>query len=89
MKYTGLLPIATVLLIAGTAKAELADGFNAPPSNCCLAGTAKTLADQLRGWKQLGRAGDAQPAPPAGDRGGRGGLVRQRTTAGRPKTSSN
>src|SRR5579872_2845914 len=40
---------------AGTAKAHLSDGFNAPPSNCCLAITAKTLADQLQDWNQLGR----------------------------------
>jgi lysophospholipase L1-like esterase len=55
MKATSLLPIAAVLLVPGAAMAQLADEFNAPPTNCCLAGAAKTLADQLQDWNQLGR----------------------------------
>jgi hypothetical protein len=55
MKYTRLLSIAALLLFAGAAKAQLVDEFNAPPSNCCLLNTAKTLADQLQDWNQLGR----------------------------------
>jgi lysophospholipase L1-like esterase len=48
------LPIAAVLLVVPAA-AQLVDEFNAPPSNCCLAATAKTLADQLLDWNQIGR----------------------------------
>ena len=44
-----------MLLAPAAATAQLADEFNAPPSNCCLAGAAKTLADQLQDWNQLGR----------------------------------
>jgi len=55
MNCTRLLPIAAAVLVAGAAKAQLADEFNAPPSNCCLLNTAKSLADQLQDWNQLGR----------------------------------
>ncbi|HTS29172.1 MAG TPA: SGNH/GDSL hydrolase family protein [Bryobacteraceae bacterium] len=70
MKCTRLLPIAAVLLVAGIAKAQLADEFNPPPANCCLLNTAKSLADQLQDWNQLGRYSAAnrelkkQPADP-------------------------
>ena len=47
--------IAVLLLVPGIAGAQLVEEFNAPPSNCCLAGAAKTLADQLQDWNQLGR----------------------------------
>jgi len=44
------------LLAAASAKAQLADDFNPPrAANCCLAGTARGLADQLQDWNQLGR----------------------------------
>jgi lysophospholipase L1-like esterase len=65
-----LLSIAALLLLAGAARAQLVDEFNAPPSNCCLLNTAKTLADQLQDWNQLGRYDAAnrdlkkQPADP-------------------------
>ena len=55
MKCTRLLTIAAILLVVPAAPAQLVDEFNAPPSNCCLAATAKTLADQLLDWNQLGR----------------------------------
>jgi lysophospholipase L1-like esterase len=55
MKCARLLPIGAVLLLAGAAKAQLADEFDAPPSNCCLLTTAKSLANQLEDWNQLGR----------------------------------
>lgn len=54
MKCACLLPIAA-LLVAGAAKAQLADEFDPPPSGCCLAGAARTLANQLEDWNQLGR----------------------------------
>jgi lysophospholipase L1-like esterase len=55
MQCTRLFPIAAVLLFSGAAKAQLADEFEAPPSNCCLLNTAKSLANQLEDWNQLGR----------------------------------
>jgi lysophospholipase L1-like esterase len=55
MKCTRLLQIAAVLLVPGMATAQLVEEFNTPPSNCCLAATAKSLADQLQDWNQLGR----------------------------------
>jgi len=37
------------------ATAQLVEDFSPPRSNCCLAGTAQTLANQLLDWNQLGR----------------------------------
>ncbi|HEU4851723.1 MAG TPA: hypothetical protein VFT37_06175 [Telluria sp.] len=37
------------------AHAQLVTDFNPPRANCCLAGTAQNLADQLKDWNQLGR----------------------------------
>ncbi len=55
MRQTFLaLPLA-VLVFCAAAPAQLVDEFNPPRSNCCLAGSAKTLADQLLDWNQLGR----------------------------------
>jgi lysophospholipase L1-like esterase len=59
-----------VLLLSGTGHAQLAEQFGPPRSNCCLANTAKSLADQLQDWNQLGRYHQAnqqlknQPADP-------------------------
>jgi lysophospholipase L1-like esterase len=50
-----ILPIAALLLSSIAAYAQVAAEFNPPRSNCCLANTAKTLADQLQDWNQLGR----------------------------------
>ena len=36
-------------------QAQLADEFNVPNANCCLLNTARSLADQLQDWNQLGR----------------------------------
>ena len=70
MNSTRLLLIAAALLSTGVANAQLADEFNVPPANCCLLNTAKSLAEQLQDWNQLGRyyAANrelkAQPADP-------------------------
>ena len=62
--------LAIGLLLAGAADAQLADEFAPPRANCCLATTAKGLADQLQDWNQLGRYHRAneqlktQPADP-------------------------
>ena len=48
-----LLSIACISTIG--LRAQLVDQFNPPRANCCLATTAKGLADQLQDWNQLGR----------------------------------
>ncbi len=52
MRYT---LIFVTLLFAGPVRAQLTDDFNPPRANCCLANTARALADQLQDWNQLGR----------------------------------
>jgi lysophospholipase L1-like esterase len=42
-------------LLAGSATAQLAEEFNPPRANCCLAMSARGLAEQLQDWNQLGR----------------------------------
>ena len=65
-----LISFIGLLLVAVPAKAQLVDEFNSPKSNCCLAGMAKSLTDQLQDWNQLGRYHAAnenlkkQPAEP-------------------------
>lgn len=50
------LVLAVFVVTAATAlRAQLATDFNPPRANCCLAGTAQSLADQLQDWNQLGR----------------------------------
>jgi len=45
-----------VSLAAGTcARGQLVEDYNPPPSNCCWQATARTLADQMQDWDQLGR----------------------------------
>jgi lysophospholipase L1-like esterase len=44
-----------VLLLGGSAYGQMVDDFNPSRANCCLAMTAKNLADQLQDWNQLGR----------------------------------
>jgi len=62
--------LTMALLLSGTGHAQLAGEFAPPRSNCCLANTAKGLADQLQDWNQLGRYHQAnqqlkkQPADP-------------------------
>src|SRR5664279_3741154 len=55
MKRTILILIAGALLTGQPGRAQLVDEFNAPNANCCLLNTAKSLADQLQDWNQLGR----------------------------------
>ncbi len=50
MRHTFLL-----VLLCAAAQAQLVDEFNPPRANCCLPNTAKSLADQLLDWNQLGR----------------------------------
>src|SRR5450631_2743225 len=55
LKFHTLLLIGGGLLYTDSASAQLADEFNPPRANCCLATFAKGLADQLQDWNQLGR----------------------------------
>ena len=55
MKIPILFIVILGLSFGATVYAQLAGDFNPPRSNCCLANTAKTLADQLQDWNQLGR----------------------------------
>ena len=70
MRRSVLFLVPIVLLAALAAQAQLVDEFNPPRSNCCLPGSAKTLADQLLDWNQLGQFHAAnielrkQPADP-------------------------
>lgn len=47
--------ILGVLLVGANASGQLDEEFNPPRANCCLANTAKSPADQLQDWNQLGR----------------------------------
>lgn len=49
-----LLSLA-LLTSAGTASAQISVDFNPAKANCCLAGAAQQLANQLLDWNQLGR----------------------------------
>jgi lysophospholipase L1-like esterase len=57
------------LCAAGPASAQVVDEYNPPRANCCLLNTARSLADQLQDWNQLGRYHQAnqqlkqQPVP--------------------------
>ena len=50
-----LISFSALLLVVVPAKAQLVDEFSPPKANCCLAGMAKSLTDQLQDWNQLGR----------------------------------
>ena len=55
-------------LVCAAVNAQLVEKYEPARANCCLAGQAKSLADQLQDWNQLGRYHDvneelqAQPA---------------------------
>jgi lysophospholipase L1-like esterase len=55
MKRTLLALLAGALLVPVLASAQLVDQYAPPRANCCLPATAKSLADQLQDWNQLGR----------------------------------
>lgn len=50
--YSVLIPL---LLLPAAARCQLVEEFDPPKANCCLAGFAQSLADQLQDWNQLGR----------------------------------
>src|ERR1035438_4249784 len=43
------------LLLPAGAPGQIVEQFAPPRANCCLPATAKSLADQLQDWNQLGR----------------------------------
>ena len=43
------------MLISIPAQCQLVEQYNPPQANCCLAMTARGLADQLLDWNQIGR----------------------------------
>jgi len=43
------------LLVPAAAPGQVVEQFAPPRANCCLPSTAKSLADQLQDWNQLGR----------------------------------
>jgi|SRR5579871_1433854 len=62
--------LAGASLFGRLGHAQLAEEFAPPRANCCLVNNAKSLADQLQDWNQLGRYHQAnqelkkQPADP-------------------------
>jgi acyl-CoA thioesterase I len=56
MSVRRIFPLTIPVFLLGIrASAQIADDFNPPRANCCLATTAKGLAEQLQDWNQLGR----------------------------------
>jgi len=47
--------MAGALFLGVAANAQLENQFNPPTANCCLLNTARSLANQLQDWNQLGR----------------------------------
>jgi lysophospholipase L1-like esterase len=50
-----LIAAALPLLAPHTAQSQLVDDFTPPKAACCVGGMAKTLADTVQDWNQLGR----------------------------------
>jgi lysophospholipase L1-like esterase len=44
-----------IFLLPLAANAQLVENYDPPRANCCLAGAAQTLANQLLDWNQFGR----------------------------------
>jgi len=67
-RYASTFLIALLLLPA--ARAQLVEEYNPPKANCCLTFFARSLADQMEDWNQLGRYHDddarlmGQPSDP-------------------------
>jgi lysophospholipase L1-like esterase len=54
-----LVALFFTLLVGMPSQAQLVDDYDPPRSNCCWLATAKTLADQMQDWNQLGRFHEA------------------------------
>ena len=55
MSLTRTAVACVLFLLPALASAQLAEDYNPPRTNCCLAGVAQTLANQLLDWNQFGR----------------------------------
>jgi lysophospholipase L1-like esterase len=55
MKTKTLSLLFALLMLPLAARCQLAEEFKPVRANCCLPGTAQSLADQLQDWNQLGR----------------------------------
>src|SRR5215471_11725981 len=55
MKIRHFLGIGALALMAGRATGQLVEEYSVPAAGCCLARSAKSLADQLQDWNQIGR----------------------------------
>jgi lysophospholipase L1-like esterase len=53
------LALASGLMICGAARGQLVEKYDPVKTGCCLAGQARSLADQLQDWNQLGRYHEA------------------------------
>lgn len=70
IERAGVVILAMMCVCAAApATAQVVDDYNPPRANCCLLNTARSLADQLQDWNQLGRYHQAneqlaqQPVP--------------------------
>lgn len=50
-----IVSLFAVVLLPALSPAQLVDDFKSARGNCCLAGVAQTLTDQLMDWNQMGR----------------------------------
>jgi lysophospholipase L1-like esterase len=55
MKKAILALLAGSFMMALPGRAQLVDEFDVPNANCCLLNNARSLANQLQDWNQLGR----------------------------------
>src|SRR5262249_13010777 len=63
MPWRSIAMLLLTLSVAAPVTAQLADELSLPrPANCCLAGAATQLAEQLQDWNQLGRYHEANGA---------------------------
>jgi lysophospholipase L1-like esterase len=66
---TRVVVVAMMCLCAAAPSAQVVEEYDPPRANCCLLNTARSLADQLQDWNQLGRYHQAneqlkqQPVP--------------------------
>jgi lysophospholipase L1-like esterase len=55
MPFEMLRYLFAIFLLPLAANAQLVENYDPPRANCCLAGAAQTLANQLLDWNQFGR----------------------------------
>jgi lysophospholipase L1-like esterase len=55
IRLTVLALTSAALLVCSAARGQLVENYEPPKAGCCLTMTAKSLADQMQDWNQLGR----------------------------------